>query len=279
MQKKLFLSAVALGGFWLYAHPANAQASALNHPQHRQPSGRLGYETLRPGMTPSEAAPTLSERPALPPTPDIKEILAGATLQPGQSGPAVEVVRSLLLELDYQVEPAGAFFDRDLSWKIGEFQMQNHVGNPSSDRWGYIDSETLRALQEQSAKGRFNRNLGQSIATYARQKMSGGTGYCYHYVAKALEAYMGHFLNGLHAYMAADQLAASGRFKEIRVPANRLPLLPAGAVVVWDKGSSPSGHISIADGKGNEISDHIQPQMTAHRGSRSYRVFLPLATS
>ena len=279
MQKKLLLSVLTLGGFWLCAHPAHAQSESLSHIKHRQPSGRVGYDTLRPGESQPEAKPALPETPTLPPSPAISEILSGATLQLGQAGPAVEVIRSLMLELDYQVEAAGSTFDRDLSWKVGQFQMENHVGNPNADHWGVVDAETLRALQEQSSKGRFNRVLGQRIADYARHSISGGTGYCYHYVAKALEAYMGHFLKGLHAYMAADQLASSGRFKEISVPAERLPQLPAGAVVVWDKGSSPSGHISIADGHGIEISDHIQPQMLAHRGSTSHRVFLPIATS
>lgn len=282
MQKKLLLSVLTLGGFMLCAHPASAQEAhaATLATRHRQPTGRDGLENLRPGQNRQVVVkPEVVKAPELPPTPGVNEILAGETLLPGQSGPAVEVIRSLMLELDYQVAPAGAVFDRDLSWKIGQFQLDNHVGNPDADHWGQVDAETLKALQEQSAKGRFNRALGQRIAEYARSRISGGTGYCYHYVARALEAYMGHFLSGLRAYMAADQLASSGRFKEISLPSEKLPQLPAGAVVVWDKGTSASGHISIADGKGYEISDHVQPQMTHHYGGGAFRVFLPIASS
>ena len=75
--------------------------------------------------------------------------------------------------------------------------------------------------------------------------------------------------------MAADQLAArKDRFRE--VPANDLAKLPAGAVVVWGKGSSRSGHISIALGDGREASDHMGAQMRSHYGGAPARVFVPI---
>ena len=77
--------------------------------------------------------------------------------------------------------------------------------------------------------------------------------------------------------MAADQLAANPAFKEVAVPASQLASLPAGAIVVWGKGTSESGHISIANGQGYEISDHISPQMLAHYGGGAARVFVPVS--
>lgn len=124
--------------------------------------------------------------------------------------------------------------------------------------------------------GNFNQGLGQDIAEFALAQAPGSTGYCYHYVAKAIHAHLPAFLSGMHAYLAADQLAASPYFKEVYVSPESLGSLPAGAVVVWSKGSSESGHISIADGRGREISDHIDVQMTRHYGGANARVFLPI---
>lgn len=124
--------------------------------------------------------------------------------------------------------------------------------------------------------GNFNQTLGQEIADFALAQAPGSTGYCYHYVAKAIHAHLPTFLSGMHAYLAADQLATSPYFKEVYVSPESLGSLPAGAVVVWSKGSSESGHISIADGRGREISDHIDLQMTHHYGGADARVFLPL---
>lgn len=124
--------------------------------------------------------------------------------------------------------------------------------------------------------GAYNQQLGQQLADYAVSHASGGTGQCYAYVAKSIHAHITPFLWGMHAYMAADQLAASSAFREISLSADQLASLPAGAVVVWDKGSSESGHISIADGQGREVSDHVEVQLTAHYGGGSYRVFLPV---
>lgn len=118
--------------------------------------------------------------------------------------------------------------------------------------------------------------LGQDLAQFALSQNSGGTGYCYQYVAQAIHAHLPAFLTGNHAYLAADQLALSPHFKELGIAPEQLPFLPAGAVVVWGQGSSVSGHISIADGRGNEVSDHIEPQMRAHYGGGLPRVFVPV---
>jgi len=125
------------------------------------------------------------------------------------------------------------------------------------------------------AVGDFDARTGQDLAQFAISQNSGGTGYCYQFVAQAIHAHLPAFLSGNHAYMAAEQLALSPHFKEVNILPGQLALLPAGAVVVWSQGSSVSGHISIADGRGNEVSDHIEPQMSAHYGGGLPRVFLP----
>ena len=123
----------------------------------------------------------------------------------------------------------------------------------------------------------YDQALGQALAQEAsREARARGTvGNCYNAVADVIDRKVDKFLWGGHAYMAADQLAArKDRFRE--VPANDLAKLPAGAVVVWGKGSSRSGHISIALGDGREASDHIDAQMRSHYGGAPARVFVPI---
>jgi hypothetical protein len=102
-------------------------------------------------------------------------------------------------------------------------------------------------------------------------------GHCYHGVKMALNS-IGVNLAGSSAYMAADQLAGNSQFREVSVSCQQLPSLPRGAVVVWGRqGNHPDGHISIADGRGNEYSDKVRRQMTNY--GQSYRVFIPTDSS
>jgi hypothetical protein len=121
----------------------------------------------------------------------------------------------------------------------------------------------------------YNSLKGDMIADEAYWEASrrGTVGWCYNAVADAVERVTGRFLWGEHAYQAADQFALSPHFFEVW---NRdLKSLPAGAVVVWGKGTSRSGHISVALGNGQEASDHIASQMTYHYGGAPARIFLP----
>ena len=119
--------------------------------------------------------------------------------------------------------------------------------------------------------------LGKELARASMAESGGKTragGDCYHYVANAVDQVVGRFLTGMHAYMAASQLAQrKDLFTE--VPSGNLRSLPAGAIVVWGKGTSESGHISVAQGNGMETSDFLGNQMTYHYGGAPARVFLP----
>lgn len=118
--------------------------------------------------------------------------------------------------------------------------------------------------------------LGRSLARRASSGAPGTVGRCYEFVANAVDDVIGPFLTGGHAYMAASQFAARPNlFTEIS--AGGLSSLPAGAIVVWSKGTSRSGHISVALGDGREASDHVTSQMTRHYGGGGARVFLPKA--
>lgn len=119
--------------------------------------------------------------------------------------------------------------------------------------------------------------LGKELARASMAESGGRTwagGMCYSGVANAVDRVIGRFLTGMHAYMAASQLAQrKDLFTE--VPSGNLRSLPAGAIVVWGKGTSVSGHISIAQGNGMETSDFVGNQMTYHYGGAPARVFLP----
>jgi hypothetical protein len=114
---------------------------------------------------------------------------------------------------------------------------------------------------------------GAEMAKFAEKNAHGPGDMCYHWVKEAL-AKEGIHVTGVAAYEAADQLARSKRFKEIKVNPKDLAKLPAGAVVVWNKGNGHQyGHISIALGNGKEASDVLRTQITNY--GTTCRVFLP----
>lgn len=119
---------------------------------------------------------------------------------------------------------------------------------------------------------------GKNLATRANKIASAhseSTGNCYKAVKRAISKEIA--LTGKSAYMAADQLARSPKFREVTgLAPGDLRTLPPGAVVVWGKTKeSPDGHVSIALGNGREASDYRGSQMTSLRGHTNFRVFLP----
>lgn len=135
-----------------------------------------------------------------------------------------------------------------------------------------IEQETQTQLDYNNE---YNSIKGNRIAdeAYYEARSRNTIGWCYNAVADAVERITGPFLWGAHAYQAASQFASSAHFYETFD--SNLRALPAGAIVVWGKGSSRSGHISVALGDGREASDHITSQMTYHYGGSPARIFLP----
>ena len=75
------------------------------------------------------------------------------------------------------------------------------------------------------------------------------------------------------AWMAVDDFQKNPKFKEVKVSKDQLKSLPAGAVVIWDKGSGlPYGHISVALGDGREASSKVRNQLLLNT---NFHVFLP----
>ena len=84
-----------------------------------------------------------------------------------------------------------------------------------------------------------------------------------------------------------DKLVEEGMFTEVTdeyTSSSDLANLPAGAVVCWENtggtsgGGAQYGHVTIANGKGGEISDHYQENIYKSIGGRSdqYRIFIPV---
>lgn len=215
------------------------------------------------------------ETAAVPTAPDFKAIAQGAVMKQGQQGPAVEELKHLLKALGYSVG-MNAQFGAETAARVADFQADMCLAQKDSPYSGKVGPQTLAKMQALKQALSSGSETGRQLAKYAAAHKPGTTGACYEYVANAIDAKVGRFLSGLHAYMAADQLAQHPRFQEVKLPASKLSSLPAGAVVVWGKGSSKSGHISIANGKGQEISDHQTTQMTYHYGGAAHRVFMPL---
>lgn len=115
---------------------------------------------------------------------------------------------------------------------------------------------------------------GQEMATAAARHARGRGGRCFRYVADVLDRF-GVVLKGRSAWMAAGQLARHAKMAEVKgLSTGELPKLPAGAVVVWNRGNGHlHGHISVSLGDGREASDVIRPQSTDY--GTSFRVFVP----
>ncbi|MEZ0369147.1 MAG: peptidoglycan-binding protein [Candidatus Sericytochromatia bacterium] len=211
--------------------------------------------------------------------PSIDEIRGGHVMVQGAKGPAVKKLQQLLTKAGYPVQVNGSF-GPTTEGILKRFQQDHGI-----EVNGKLGPTTLKKLENPMAETAFGRLLART--GYSKAMSLGGyssLSKCYTGVGTALEQ-TGVRMTGLSAYLAADQLARSPRFREVKISANQLPKLPAGAVVVWDRSASPAqrlwgggwthGHISIADGKGREMSDYIDAQRTTYYASNRFRVFLP----
>lgn len=209
----------------------------------------------------------------------LEGVRAGLVLGLGAEGPVVKTLQNLLTQAGYPVQVNGRLGPTTESL-LRRFQRDQGI-QPT----GQLGPTTLKALENPLRETAFGRRLA-TAGRQAAHQLGGyrSLGKCYTGVARALERH-GVSVTGLSAYMAANQLAKHPRFREVSLPAASLSKLPAGAIVVWERSPSPAlrhrgggwthGHISIADGKGREMSDYIDKQRTSYYVSNRYRVFLP----
>lgn len=107
----------------------------------------------------------------------------------------------------------------------------------------------------------YNSAKGKTLAQNALSNSVGFSGYCAKYVRMALER--SGLSNGLKgdAYDYNNILAQNKNFKEISAVNIDLNSLPAGCILVYDRGqsgySSQYGHVEITTGSGQAVSDGV----------------------
>lgn len=165
---------------------------------------------------------------------------------------------------------------------LNNFTNTNFIINKN-----WLNNSTLFKTKTNSSNISVNESLqnigysavkGQKLANIAKQNATGFKKLCATYVKKDIEqAGLGEYKYG-HAYQCDGILSKNPNFKEISTKGLNLETLPAGCVLVYDKGvsrySKKYGHIEITDGNGNAFSDgktrNIRP---------GAKVFVPVSTN
>lgn len=122
----------------------------------------------------------------------------------------------------------------------------------------------------------YNANAGKRLANIALKNSVGWTGYCARSVKNAIcAAHLGSYKSG-HAYQMTSILRNNKNFKEISAQEVNVKDLPAGCILVYDKGtqgySKNYGHTEITTGDGRAVSDGITQNLTKQPSS----VFIPV---
>ena len=151
---------------------------------------------------------------------------------------------------------------------------------------------SFKAKNSDNPSSLYDAEAGQHLVDTAYQMLGkyGEThGWCATGVSRTISMAYGISMsgNGCDWDTNMDKLVEQGLFVEVTADyptSGDLPSLPAGAVVCWEatggsSGGAKYGHVTVADGKGGEISDHYQSNIYQTIGGRSdqYRIFLPIS--
>ena len=122
----------------------------------------------------------------------------------------------------------------------------------------------------------YNEKAGKRLANIAAQNTVGFRKQCATYVKKAIsKAGLGEYESG-KAYECVNILKRNPNFKEISTTGLNLSNLPAGCVLVYDRGvsgySREYGHIEITLGNGQAVSDGVTNNIR-----QGARVFVPVS--
>ncbi len=155
-------------------------------------------------------------------------------------------------------------------WNNNSFQFNN-------TNFSAVDSFTLTNKNKANLSDiNYDANAGEKLAKTALQGSVGWTGYCARYVKKAIaKAGLGDYTSG-HAYQMPKIMASNKNFKEISTSKIDVKDLPAGCVLVYNRGSqgysSEYGHTEITTGDGRAVSDGI----TKHLFKKPDAIFVPV---
>lgn len=117
--------------------------------------------------------------------------------------------------------------------------------------------------------------LGERLAQAAENNASiiNTPGLALREISKILREFNFRVGNHSGCFQMVGDLRASPQLQEVRLPRPRLPLLPPGAIVVWDKAPGLQlGHVSISLGDGREASSTVCEQLLLHS---NHWVFCP----
>ncbi len=150
----------------------------------------------------------------------------------------------------------------------------NDVLPESSNVDTFIKSEITK--KNESKLDDYNAYKGKRLAQVALSNSSGWTGYCAAYVKSDIQAAgLGSYKYG-HAYQMPSILRNNSNFKEISPDNIDVKNLPAGCVLVYDRGaqgySKNYGHTEITTGDGRAVSDGITKNL--HKKPSS--IFIPV---
>lgn len=121
----------------------------------------------------------------------------------------------------------------------------------------------------------YDKEKGGALARDVASNAVGFTGYCAKYVRRALDRTgLGTGERG-DGYQYASILSRNPNFKEISTSNLNLSSLPAGCILVYDRGvsgySTSAGHVEVTLGNGQAVSDGVTNQI-----KNGARVFIPV---
>ncbi len=146
--------------------------------------------------------------------------------------------------------------------------------NPFSSNYSFNTSTKYRSLNDAGYNSQLANRLAQDIASHV---CSGSTGYCAKYVSNSLERLGISGARG-DAWQLKNSLRVNPHFKEIDVASVDVKKLPAGCILVYDRGaggySRKYGHVEITLGNGKAASDFINNNIVS---TSNMTVFVPVS--
>lgn len=133
-----------------------------------------------------------------------------------------------------------------------------------SSNWSSSVGDSFTLTNKNKAKFSmqgYNASAGERLAKYALSHKTGSSGKCATYVKNAIQACgLGKYEYG-DAYKMTGILRKNSHFKEISPNSVNVKDLPAGCVIVFDRGmykySDDYGHVEITTGDGRGVSDGV----------------------
>ena len=155
----------------------------------------------------------------------------------------------------------------------------NNAVTPSfSTNWSSSVGDSFTLTNKNKAKFSmkgYKASAGERLAKYALSHKTGSSGKCAKYVKNAIQACgLGKYEYG-DAYQMTGILRKNSHFKEISPNSVNVKDLPAGCVIVFDRGmyeySDKYGHVEITTGDGRGVSDGVTTNL-----QKPSAIFMPV---